>query len=181
MSEQHATLKHSLDFISAIAAIALGSVSLSPAAVWDALRGRGAPDAEMIVRVLRLPRVVLGIVVGAGLGMSGAALQANLRNALAEPYLLGVSGGAGLGAAMSILIGGAFLGAVGLPVRLRSIGGDNRRTWNAAKLIEHMRGDKKAEAGRLTFILAHGIGKAFVTRDVEEKALGALLDRAIAA
>lgn len=85
----------------AVAAIALGSVSLSLAAVMDALMGRGAPDAEMIVRVLRVPRVVLGIAVGAGLGMSGAALQANLRNPLAEPYLLGVSGGAAVGAVLA--------------------------------------------------------------------------------
>jgi len=75
----------------------------------------------------------------------------------------------------------AHLGAVGLPVRLRSIGGDNRRQWNAAKLIEHMRGDKKAQAGHLTFILARGIGKAFVTREVDEAALRGLLDQAIAA
>ena len=75
----------------------------------------------------------------------------------------------------------AHLGAVGLPVRLRSIGGDNRRQWNSAKLIEHMRGDKKAQAGNLTFILARGIGKAFVTRDVDEAALRGLLDQAIAA
>jgi len=73
------------------------------------------------------------------------------------------------------------LAAVGLPVRLRSIGGDNRRQWNAGKLIEHMRGDKKAQAGKLTFILARGIGKAFVTRDVDESALRSLLDQAIAA
>jgi 3-dehydroquinate synthase len=75
----------------------------------------------------------------------------------------------------------AHLGAVGLPVRLRSIGGGNRRQWNAAKLIEHMRGDKKAQAGHLTFILARGIGKAFVTRDVDEGALRGLLDQAVAA
>ena len=75
----------------------------------------------------------------------------------------------------------AHLGAVGLPVRLRSIGGDNRRQWNSARLIEHMRGDKKAEANRLTFILARGIGQAFVTRDVDEGALRGLLDQAIAA
>ena len=75
----------------------------------------------------------------------------------------------------------AHLGAVGLPVRLRSIGGDNRRTWDAGRLIGHMRGDKKAEAGRLTFVLAHGIGKAFVTRDIDETAVRALLDSAIAA
>ena len=61
------------------------------------------------------------------------------------------------------------------------IGGDNRRNWDAASLIEHMRGDKKAEAGKLTFILARGIGKAFVSREVDETALRGLLDDAIAA
>ena len=75
----------------------------------------------------------------------------------------------------------AHLGAVGLPVRLRSIGGGNRRQWNTAKLIEHMRGDKKAQAGHLTFVLTRGIGKAFVTRDVDEGALRSLLDQAVAA
>ena len=73
------------------------------------------------------------------------------------------------------------LGAVGLPVRLRSIGGDNRRRWDTQRLIGHMRGDKKAEAGKLAFILTRGIGKAFVSREVDEGALGALLDDAIAA
>jgi 3-dehydroquinate synthase len=73
------------------------------------------------------------------------------------------------------------LGAVGLPVRLRGIGGDNHRRWDSSRLIEHMRGDKKAEAGKLAFILARGIGKAFVTREVSDAALSTLLDRAIAA
>ena len=73
------------------------------------------------------------------------------------------------------------LGSVGLPMRLRAIGGDNRRSWDAARLIEHMRGDKKAEGGRLTFVLARGIGKAFVSREVDEAALRGLLDDAISA
>ncbi|GEP60092.1 3-dehydroquinate synthase [Reyranella soli] len=73
------------------------------------------------------------------------------------------------------------LGSVGLPMRLRAIGGDNRRKWEAARLIEHMRGDKKADGGKLTFILARGIGKAFVTREVDEAALRGLLDDALAA
>ena len=71
------------------------------------------------------------------------------------------------------------LGSVGLPMRLRAIGGDNRRQWDAARLIDHMHGDKKAEAGRLTFVLARGIGKAFVSREVDEAALRGLLDDAI--
>jgi len=73
------------------------------------------------------------------------------------------------------------LGAMGLPMRLRAIGGDNRRSWDATRLIEHMRGDKKAEGGRLTFVLARGIGKAFVSREVDEAALRGLLDDAISA
>jgi 3-dehydroquinate synthase len=75
----------------------------------------------------------------------------------------------------------SHLAAVGLPVRLRGIGGDNRRAWSTPRLIEHMRGDKKAVAGRLTFILARGIGQAFVSRDVDTADLVRLLDRAIAA
>jgi 3-dehydroquinate synthase len=66
-------------------------------------------------------------------------------------------------------------------MRLRAIGGDNRRKWETARLIEHMRGDKKADGGKLTFILARGIGKAFVTREVDETALRSLLDDAISA
>jgi 3-dehydroquinate synthase len=73
------------------------------------------------------------------------------------------------------------LGSVGLPMRLRAIGGDNRRNWDSSRLIDHMRGDKKAADGKLTFILTRGIGKAFVSREVDEKVLRGLLDDAVAA
>jgi len=73
------------------------------------------------------------------------------------------------------------LGSLGLPMRLRAIGGDNRRNWQSSRLIDHMRGDKKAADGKLTFILARGIGKAFVSREVDEKVLRGLLDDAVAA
>jgi len=89
----------------AMIAIARGALPLSLAVVLDALRGRGDPTAIAIVRDLRLPRVLLGGLVGAGLGASGAALQGALRNALAEPYLLGVSGGAAVGAVIAFSIG----------------------------------------------------------------------------
>ncbi|MGQ0582955.1 MAG: 3-dehydroquinate synthase [Reyranella sp.] len=75
----------------------------------------------------------------------------------------------------------AHLAAVGLPMRLRSIGGDNRRVWDADRLIGHMRGDKKAEGGKLAFVLARGIGGAFVSREVDETVLHGLLTDAIAA
>ena len=82
--------------------------------------GVGLPDTATVsgraILDLRLGRFFMGMLVGAALSTSGTVFQAILRNPLAEPYVLGVSGGAGLGAAMSILIGGAFLGAVGLPL-----------------------------------------------------------------
>ena len=75
----------------------------------------------------------------------------------------------------------AHLGAVGLPMRLRSIGGDNRRVWDAGRLVGHMHGDKKAEGGKLAFVLARGIGGAFVSREVDETVLHGLLADAISA
>jgi iron complex transport system permease protein len=89
----------------AMLAVAHGAVSVPLASVFDALRGRGEPTAIAIVRDLRLPRVILGALVGAGLGASGAALQGSLRNQLAEPYLLGVSGGAAVGAVLAFALG----------------------------------------------------------------------------
>ncbi len=108
--------------VAIVAALALGPVALSPGDVWHALldaQSSGSNNAATIVWQLRLPRAALGIVVGAGLGMSGAALQATLRNPLAEPYLLGVSGGAAVGAVLATVLGvgmalvppAAFVGA----------------------------------------------------------------------
>ena len=91
--------------VTSIAALAIGSVSVAPSAVWQALWGNGDGNAIQIVRTLRLPRIALGLAIGAGLGMSGAAMQATLRNPLAEPYLLGVSGGAAVGAVLATALG----------------------------------------------------------------------------
>ncbi|HEX8726120.1 MAG TPA: iron ABC transporter permease [Gemmatimonadaceae bacterium] len=101
-------------------AVGLGSVRLSPAAVVNAMLGRGDATSVTIVRVLRMPRVALAMLLGAGLGMSGASLQGVMRNPLAEPYLLGVSGGAAVGAVVAVALGAAaafvpvaaFVGAV---------------------------------------------------------------------
>ena len=91
----------------ALAGIALGSVPVSLAHVSSALLGAGDAGTVAIVRELRLPRVALGGLIGAGLAMSGAALQGSLRNVLAEPYLLGVSGGAAVGAVVAVAWGAA--------------------------------------------------------------------------
>src|SRR5881398_3748582 len=98
------TLVAILMIIAAIA-IARGAVPLPIGVVFDALRGTGDATAIAIVRDLRLPRVLLGALVGAGLGASGAVLQGALRNSLAEPYLLGVSGGAAVGAVLAFSLG----------------------------------------------------------------------------
>lgn len=91
--------------VTIVAALAIGSVSLAPSVVWQAIWGNGDVNAIQIVHTLRLPRIALGLAIGAGLGMSGAAMQATLRNPLAEPYLLGVSGGAAVGAVIATALG----------------------------------------------------------------------------
>jgi len=101
-------------------AIAVGTIPVPISAIWDAVRGTGDTQMTYIVRALRLPRVVMASLVGVGLGMSGAALQGTMRNPLAEPYLLGVSGGAAVGAVLAQAAGiagallpfAAFVGAI---------------------------------------------------------------------
>ncbi len=101
----------------AIVGVASGTISLAPGAVLRAIGGRGDPLTVTVVRELRLPRVALAALVGAGLAMSGTALQATLRNPLAEPYLLGVSGGAAVGAVLAVVAGVAGVaGAALLPL-----------------------------------------------------------------
>ena len=85
--------------------ILTGAVSIRPAEVWEGLVNPASPSAS-IVRELRLPRVLLAFAVGGSLGVCGGALQAMIRNPLADPYLLGLSGGSGLGAVIAISLGG---------------------------------------------------------------------------
>ena len=88
-----------------ILGVALGTVSLSLWQVAGALSDHASASAHAIVITLRLPRVALAALVGMALGTSGATLQATLRNPLAEPYLLGVSGGAAVGAVAAMMLG----------------------------------------------------------------------------
>ncbi len=88
-----------------VAAVSIGTVSLAPGDVLSAMRGIGDSTMVVIVRDLRMPRALLAALVGVGLSMSGGALQGTLRNALAEPYLLGVSGGAAVGAVLAMSFG----------------------------------------------------------------------------
>ncbi len=85
------------------ASLAWGSADLGPARVGAALLGRGTPTDETILWALRMPRVVLALAVGGGLAVVGVAMQALVRNPLAEPYILGASSGASAGAALFFL------------------------------------------------------------------------------
>lgn len=114
---------------SMLASLAVGAVSLPVATVWSVVQahlgGQPAdPTWDAIVWDLRAPRTLLAAVAGAGLAVAGAGMQTLVRNPLADPYLLGVSSGAGVGATAVIttgalsglgvwaLSGGALLGAL---------------------------------------------------------------------
>ncbi len=104
-------------------AVAVGAVPVPPAEILAALGGTAEPTIHAIVIDLRLPRAVLAALIGAGLAVAGTVFQALLRNPLAEPYILGVSGGAAVAAVAVIGFAGAvaawalplaaFLGGIG--------------------------------------------------------------------
>jgi iron complex transport system permease protein len=89
------------------------SLAIGPVGLGRDLPGEAG---ALIFREIRLPRAVLGALVGASLGLSGAALQGYLRNPLAEPSLVGVSGGAALGAVLTIHLGLSAAVALTLPL-----------------------------------------------------------------
>jgi iron complex transport system permease protein len=89
-------------------ALAAGVVAGQPLSLSRAWNDPGSIDRAILVRA-RIPRVLLGAVAGAGLASTGSAYQALLRNPLAEPYVLGVAGGAALGATLALALGAAAL------------------------------------------------------------------------
>jgi iron complex transport system permease protein len=96
-------------------ALAVGAAALPLRDVVAALTGGGDATTRTIVLELRLPRVVLALLAGGGLAVAGAVFQALLRNPLAEPYVLGVAGGAAVGAVAALTFGlGSLPGAVPL-------------------------------------------------------------------
>ncbi len=101
--------------------VMLGAQPLSPGEVLAAFSGSADPATRTIVVDFRLPRVLLALVLGGGLAVAGATFQALLRNPLAEPYILGVSGGAAVGAVAVLALGLTSLGSWSLP--LAALGG----------------------------------------------------------
>lgn len=107
----------------ALVALATGPTHVGVGEVVDLLlRGTGEPASRDIVLGVRLPRVVLGLLVGSALATAGAIFQALLRNPLADPYVLGVSGGAAL-AGIAVLAFGGVLGVSTSMVPIAAFGG----------------------------------------------------------
>ena len=102
-----------------LASIATGAVPIPPLRVIETLRGVLAGDSAtldtreaLIIVQIRLPRTLLALLIGACLATSGALMQGLLRNPLADPGLVGVSSGAGLGAAVAIVLGDRLFGRI---------------------------------------------------------------------
>lgn len=103
-------------FLAVAVNVMLGPADLGLDRVWAALIQRGDGPAATIVWQIRLPRSLTAALVGTALGLSGATFQALLRNPLAEPYILGISGGAAVGVVLILALGWAGGAAWGLPV-----------------------------------------------------------------
>ncbi|MCR2806218.1 FecCD family ABC transporter permease [Paenibacillus soyae] len=97
--------------VMAAAYLMMGETMYDPVTAWLALWGSGTEDGTMIVQSLRAPRLVVALLVGASLALSGAILQAIIRNPLAAPDVVGITGGASFGAVIFIT---AFAGTVGI-------------------------------------------------------------------
>lgn len=106
-------------------AISLGAVPIPLATVWGVILNKLSPglieetwslSREAIVWQIRLPRAFLAMMVGAGLALVGASLQAVTRNPLADPHLLGISSGSAFGAILALLHTGLFLGLLTVPL-----------------------------------------------------------------
>lgn len=114
----------------AIAALLIGAAGVTPSELVAALAGRGDAMTDLVVFRLRLPRVIAALIAGVGLGLGGALFQSTLRNPLASPDILGVTGGASLAAVVAILVLGltgpavslaAFAGALAVAVTVWSL------------------------------------------------------------
>lgn len=100
-----------LGLVSLLLAVGVGSVPVSPAQIWAVMAGEGEALHRTLIVDLRLPRALAAFATGGLLGIAGALMQVLLRNPLADPYVLGLSGGAAVGALTAMLLG-LGLGAI---------------------------------------------------------------------
>ncbi|RKJ33178.1 iron ABC transporter permease, partial [Butyricicoccus sp. 1XD8-22] len=93
--------------------VSIGAVDIPVSALWDEAAN---PNTYAILWSIRMPRVILAGLVGASLAIAGAAFQGLLKNPLADPYTLGVSSGASVGAVATIFFGITIFGSLTLPI-----------------------------------------------------------------
>jgi iron complex transport system permease protein len=128
--------------IAAVAALASGSADIALADVWRALTGEAPENIRRLVLELRMPRALTAFGVGGLLAVAGVLMQVLLRNPLAEPYILGTSGGAAVAALLTMMLGfgaatvdlAAFLGAMGATVLVFSIA-HGSGSWTPTRLL----------------------------------------------
>ncbi len=123
-------------------ALSSGSASLDMADIWLSLAGEAPANVQSLVLDLRLPRALTAFAVGGLLAVAGVLMQALLRNPLAEPYILGTSGGAAVAALLAMMAGlgatfidlAAFGGAMAATLLVFSIA-QGSRTWTPTRLL----------------------------------------------
>lgn len=180
-----------LTALSIVYSVTIGSEPLPGEAVWEAITARlqgtvsSTPYVDLIVWEARLPRSLLAVVVGAGLGIAGCGMQTLVRNPLADPYLLGVSAGASVGATAVITFGvlsgfgiwaisvGAMLGSLGAalavylvtmaqggltPIRLVLSGVVLSAAFSAVASFLVYKGDPRATQSVLSWLLGSVAG-----------------------
>lgn len=130
--------------IAVVLSLAIGTRHIPLDTVWAAVTGTGSGDDASVVLTLRAPRTVMGLLVGAGLGVAGALIQAVTRNPLADPGILGVNSGAAFAVALGVGVLGiatpagyiwfAFAGALATTVIVYLIGSGVRGSVSPARI-----------------------------------------------
>lgn len=173
---------------SLVVAITVGPAGIAPGDVWATVArhlGVAAPGADLsplldgIVWELRLPRVLAAALVGAGLAVAGAVMQTVVRNPLADPYLLGLSGGASLGAVAVLVLGvavllpvAAFAGALAALVATLALAGSSAATSPARTVLAGLAVGQLAAAGTSFVIFWSATGDSY--RDILAWLMGSL-------
>ena len=136
------TLLSLIALLASLFALAIGSVTIAPSELWQVVQGEGSTLHRTLVFELRLPRTLAAFATGGLLAVAGALMQVLLRNPLADPYVLGLSGGAAVGALLAMLTGlgallisgAAFAGAMLAMVLVFGLA-HGTGSWTASRLL----------------------------------------------
>ena len=128
--------------VATVLALAIGSVTIPPSELWAVIQGKGSMLHSTLLWELRLPRTLAAFATGGLLAVAGALMQVLLRNPLADPYVLGLSGGAAVGALLAMLSGmgallisgSAFAGAMLATVLVFGLA-HGTGSWTASRLL----------------------------------------------